>query len=299
MGLIGFQGDKPITAVIVPPAPISHPNILPCPSPNNINRTPSQLDITNIPNMSLCNPHPNTPRTLPPPSFIEFDMNNPPTQVQSISPILSSEKTCLSLEEFSLNHHGIKKILNNALSEAEKNPVSIEIKDYLKKGLTFISQKEHELSSSQAIGLIDGNVEVIERDVPSICSSQSSLLEEVVPDGNHKKKSKIQNKPPPNIRCFMQQSVTINNTQQVVSMIPPTNTPFFPIVSSPPQCSNPQLLLQAHPNDLPSHDTPCHSPTLMVFHQYSLRKNKLIKRTYPIQKAHVTTLLNKVTTATF
>ncbi|MBW0556885.1 hypothetical protein O181_096600, partial [Austropuccinia psidii MF-1] len=55
---------------IVPPAPISHPQILPFPPPNNINRTPFQLDITNTPNMSLCNPHPNTPQTLPPPSFI-------------------------------------------------------------------------------------------------------------------------------------------------------------------------------------------------------------------------------------
>ena len=86
---------------------------------------------------------PNTPQTLPPPSFIEFDMNNPPAQVHSISPILSSEITRHSCEEFSLNHHRIKKILNNSLSEAEKNPVSIEIKDYLKKGLTLISQKEH------------------------------------------------------------------------------------------------------------------------------------------------------------
>ncbi|MBW0559146.1 hypothetical protein O181_098861 [Austropuccinia psidii MF-1] len=62
----------------------------------------------------------------------------------------------------------------------------------------------------------------------------------------------------------MQQSLAINNTQQVVSIIPPTNTPFVPIVSSPPQSINPQLLLQAHPNYLPSPDTPCHSPTLMV-----------------------------------
>ncbi|MBW0538858.1 hypothetical protein O181_078573 [Austropuccinia psidii MF-1] len=143
--------------------------------------------------MSLCNPHPNTPQTLPPPSCIEFDMNNPPMQVQSISPILSSELTCLSPEEFSDNHHRIKKILNNALSEAEKNPVSIKIQDYLKKGLTSISQKEHELSLSQVIGLIDCNVQAIEREVPSICSSQSSLLEEVSPDENHKKKWKIQN----------------------------------------------------------------------------------------------------------
>ncbi|MBW0537324.1 hypothetical protein O181_077039 [Austropuccinia psidii MF-1] len=203
---------------IVPPAPISHPHILPCPPPNNINRTPFQLDIINTPNMSLCNPPPNTPRTLPPPSFIEFDMNNPPTQVHSISPILSSELTRLSREEFSLNHHRIKKILNNALSEAEKNPVSIEIKDYLKKGLTLISQKEHELSSSQAIGLIDGNVKVIEREVPSICSSKSSSLQEGIPDGNYKKRRKIQNKPPPNICWFMRQTVTFNNTQEVVSM---------------------------------------------------------------------------------
>ncbi|MBW0590107.1 hypothetical protein O181_129822, partial [Austropuccinia psidii MF-1] len=128
---------------IVPPAAITHHHNMPCPPPNNVNGTPFQLDITNTPNMSLCNPLPNTPQTLPPPSFIEFDMNNPPTQVQSISPILSSELTGLSCEEFSLNHHHIKKILNNALSEAEKNPVSIEIKDYLKKGLTLISQKEH------------------------------------------------------------------------------------------------------------------------------------------------------------
>ncbi|MBW0525115.1 hypothetical protein O181_064830, partial [Austropuccinia psidii MF-1] len=28
---------------IVPPAPISHPHTLPCPPPNNINRTPFQL----------------------------------------------------------------------------------------------------------------------------------------------------------------------------------------------------------------------------------------------------------------
>ncbi|MBW0521157.1 hypothetical protein O181_060872 [Austropuccinia psidii MF-1] len=220
---------------IVLPDPITHNHILPCPPPNNINRSPFQLgksflphvissptflqkilDITNTPNMSLCNPHPNTPRTLPPPSFIEFNMNNPPIQVQSISPILSSELTCLSCEAFSLNHHRIKKILNNALSEAKKNPVSIEIKYYLKKGLTLISQKEHVLSSSQAIGLIDGNVEAIEREVPSIFSSQS--LEEVVPDGNHKKKRKIQNKPPPNICRFMQQTVTFNNTKEVVSM---------------------------------------------------------------------------------
>ncbi|MBW0535902.1 hypothetical protein O181_075617, partial [Austropuccinia psidii MF-1] len=184
---------------IVPPAPIPYNHILPCPPPNNINRSPFQLDITNTPNMSLCNPHPNTPQTLPPPSFTEFNMNNPPTQVQSISPILSSELTCLSCEKFSLNHHHIKKILNNALSEAENNPVLIEIQDYLKKGLTLISQKEHELSSSQVIGLIDGNVEVIEREVPSIRSSQSSSLEEVFPDGNHKKKQKIQKKPPQTI----------------------------------------------------------------------------------------------------
>ncbi|MBW0568419.1 hypothetical protein O181_108134 [Austropuccinia psidii MF-1] len=168
--------------------------------------------------MSLCNPHPNTPQTLPPPSFIEFNMNNPLTQLQSISPILSSELTCLSREEFSDNHHRFKKILNNALYEAEKNPVSIEIKDYLKKGLPLISQKEHEFSSSQAIGLIDGNVEAIEREVPSIGSSQSSLLEEVVPYRNHKKKQKIQNKPLPNICRFMQQTFTFNNTQEVVSM---------------------------------------------------------------------------------
>ncbi|MBW0546084.1 hypothetical protein O181_085799, partial [Austropuccinia psidii MF-1] len=70
-------------------------------------------------------------------------MNSPPTQVHSISPILASQLTCLSREEFSLNHHRIKKILNNALSEAENNSVSIEINDYFKKGLTFISQKEH------------------------------------------------------------------------------------------------------------------------------------------------------------
>ncbi|MBW0552241.1 hypothetical protein O181_091956 [Austropuccinia psidii MF-1] len=70
---------------IVPPAPITHHHIFPCPPPNNINRTPFQLDITNTPNMSLGNPPPNTPQTLPPPSFIEFDINNPLTQVQSIS----------------------------------------------------------------------------------------------------------------------------------------------------------------------------------------------------------------------
>ncbi|MBW0512310.1 hypothetical protein O181_052025 [Austropuccinia psidii MF-1] len=128
---------------IFPPAPITHPKILSCPPPNNINRTPFQTDITNTTNMSLCNPHPNTPQTLPPPSFIEFDMNNPPTQVQSILPILSSELTHLSREEFFDNHHRIKKIFNNALSEAERNPVSIHIKDYLKTGLTLISQKEH------------------------------------------------------------------------------------------------------------------------------------------------------------
>ncbi|MBW0548236.1 hypothetical protein O181_087951 [Austropuccinia psidii MF-1] len=83
---------------IVPPAPITHPQILRFPPPNNINRTPFQLDITNTPNMSLCNPHPNNPHTLPPPSLIEFNMNNPPTQVQSISPILSSELNLLSRE---------------------------------------------------------------------------------------------------------------------------------------------------------------------------------------------------------
>ncbi|MBW0488101.1 hypothetical protein O181_027816 [Austropuccinia psidii MF-1] len=126
-----------------PPAPITHPHFLPCPPTNNINRTPFQLvlDITNIPNMSLCNPHPNTSKSLTSPSLMEFDMNNPPTQVQSISPILSSELTRLSREAFSLNHHHIKKILNNELSEAEKNPVTIEIKDYSKKGFTLITQK--------------------------------------------------------------------------------------------------------------------------------------------------------------
>ncbi|MBW0460546.1 hypothetical protein O181_000261 [Austropuccinia psidii MF-1] len=54
----------------------------------------------------------------------------------------------------------------------------------------------------------------------------------------------------------MQQSVTINNTQQVVSMIPPTTTPFVSIVSSAPQSINPQLLLQAHPNDIPHNSPP-------------------------------------------
>ncbi|MBW0551665.1 hypothetical protein O181_091380 [Austropuccinia psidii MF-1] len=74
-------------------------------------------------------------------------------------------------------------------------------------------------------------------------------------------------------------------------MIPPTNTAFVPIVSSPPQAINPQLLLQAHPNDIPSPDTPHHSPPLVVSNlmglislQYSLRKNKLIKRIYLTQK---------------
>ncbi|MBW0485684.1 hypothetical protein O181_025399 [Austropuccinia psidii MF-1] len=62
----------------------------------------------------------------------------------------------------------------------------------------------------------------------------------------------------------MKQSVTIDNTQQVVSMIPPTNTPFEPIVASPPQSINPQLLLQAHPNYIPSPNTPSHSPPSMV-----------------------------------
>ncbi|MBW0483120.1 hypothetical protein O181_022835 [Austropuccinia psidii MF-1] len=62
----------------------------------------------------------------------------------------------------------------------------------------------------------------------------------------------------------MQQFVTINNTQWVVSMIPPTTTLFVPIVSSSPQSINPQLLLQEHPNDIPSPDTPCHSPPSMV-----------------------------------
>ncbi|MBW0525018.1 hypothetical protein O181_064733 [Austropuccinia psidii MF-1] len=62
----------------------------------------------------------------------------------------------------------------------------------------------------------------------------------------------------------MQQYVTINNTQRVVSMIPPTNTPFVPIVFGPPQYINPQLLLQAHPNNTPSPNTPCHSPPSMV-----------------------------------
>ncbi|MBW0474366.1 hypothetical protein O181_014081 [Austropuccinia psidii MF-1] len=185
--------------------------------------------------MSFCNPPPNTPLTLPPPSFIEFDMNNPPTQVQSISPIPSSELTCLSHEEFSLNHPHIKKILNNALSEAEKNPVSIEIKDYLRKGLTLISQKEQELSLSQAVGLIDGHVEVIESKVPYIRSSQSSLLEEVVPDGNHKEKWKIQNKPPPNICMFIQKAVTFNNTQEVVSMNMSSTTSTL-CTNSTPNC---------------------------------------------------------------
>ncbi|MBW0515552.1 hypothetical protein O181_055267 [Austropuccinia psidii MF-1] len=224
---------------IVTPAPITHPKILPCPPPNNINRTPFQLDITNTPNMSLCNPPPNTPQTLPPPSFIEFNLNNPPTQVQSISPILSSELTCLFCEEFSLNHHRIKKILNNALSEAENNLVSIEIKDVLKRGLTLISQKEHELSSSQAIGLIDCNAELIEREVPFIRSSQSSLLKEVVLDGNHKKKQKIKNKPPPNICRFMQQNVTFNNTQKVVSMNMSSTTSPLCTNSTPPNLSTP------------------------------------------------------------
>ncbi|MBW0547960.1 hypothetical protein O181_087675 [Austropuccinia psidii MF-1] len=204
--------------------------------------------------MSLCHPHPNTPQTLPPPSLIEFNMNNPPTQVHSISPILSSELTRLSHEEFSLNHHHIKKILNNSLSEAEKNPVSIEIKDYLKKGLTLISQKDMviiilhvcpqfcinfisllvELSSSQSIGFIDGNVELIEREVPSIRSSQSFFLEEVVPDRNHKKKTKIQNQPPPNICRFMQQAVTFNNNQEVVSMNMSSTTSTLHNNSTPP-----------------------------------------------------------------
>ncbi|MBW0557542.1 hypothetical protein O181_097257 [Austropuccinia psidii MF-1] len=72
-----------------------------------------------------------------------------------------------------------------------------------------------------------------------MCSSQSSSLEEVVPDGNHKKKQKIQNKPPPNICRFMQQTVTFNNTQEVVSMNMSSTTSTLHTNSTP------------QPNDLP------------------------------------------------
>ncbi|MBW0483200.1 hypothetical protein O181_022915 [Austropuccinia psidii MF-1] len=78
----------------------------------------------------------------PAPTFIQFDMNNPPPQIQSISPVLSSELTCISHEEFSLNHNRIKNIIHNAISEGEKHPVLVEMKDYLKNGLTLITQKE-------------------------------------------------------------------------------------------------------------------------------------------------------------
>ncbi|MBW0474048.1 hypothetical protein O181_013763 [Austropuccinia psidii MF-1] len=84
-----------------------------------------------------------------------------------------------------------------------------------------------ELSSSQAIGLKDGNIKVIEREVPSILSFQSSLLEEVFPEGNHKEKWKIQNKPPPNI-CSNDQFLevpagSIPNSPAQVHPLTPTN----------------------------------------------------------------------------
>ncbi|MBW0484951.1 hypothetical protein O181_024666 [Austropuccinia psidii MF-1] len=53
-------------------------------------------------------------------------------------------------------------------------------------------------------------------------------------------------------------------------MSPPTTTPFFPIVSSPSQSLNPQLLLQAHPNDIPSPDTPRHPSRSMSPHDTSI-----------------------------
>ncbi|MBW0469587.1 hypothetical protein O181_009302 [Austropuccinia psidii MF-1] len=101
-----------------------------------------------------------------------------------------------------------------------------------------------ELSSSQEIGLIDGNVEGIEREDSSIHSFQSSLLEKGVPEGKNKKQ-KIQNKPPSDIHKFMQQTVTFNNTQEILSMNMSSTT------SAPCPNSTPQLLLRTQPNDLP------------------------------------------------
>ncbi|MBW0485456.1 hypothetical protein O181_025171 [Austropuccinia psidii MF-1] len=87
-----------------------------------------------------------------------------------------------------------------------------------------------ELSSSRAVFLIDGKIQVIEKQAALIRSSKSSSSEEY----------------------------------HVASIISPTNTPFVPIVASPPQSINPQFLLQAHPNYIPSPDTPLHSPPSMV-----------------------------------
>ncbi|MBW0484907.1 hypothetical protein O181_024622 [Austropuccinia psidii MF-1] len=82
---------------------------------------------------------------------------------------------------------------------------------------------------------MDGNVEVIEREVPSIRSSQSSLLEEVLPDGNHKKKRKIQK----------------NHHQIFFPLIClPLHQPSIPILP-PPQSINPQLVLITQSNYLP------------------------------------------------
>ncbi|MBW0461727.1 hypothetical protein O181_001442 [Austropuccinia psidii MF-1] len=197
--------------------------------------------------MNICTPQRNLQPTHPPPAFIQFDMNDPLPQIQLISPVLSSEFTCISHEEFSLNHNCMKNIIHNALSEAEKHPISVEIRDYLKNGLTLINQQEQ-----------DGSIQVIEKQAALIQSSEEHPV-----DLPQNKKQIIQNKPPQNIHCFMQQSVTINNTQRVVSMIPSTTAAFVSIVSSSPQSMNPQLLLQAHPNDIPSPDTPCHSPPSM------------------------------------
>ncbi|MBW0572348.1 hypothetical protein O181_112063 [Austropuccinia psidii MF-1] len=112
--------------------------------PNKINRTPFQLgkcllpippqhkhflktisEILNTPNMNFCTSQRDLQPMNPPPAFIQFSMNNLPTQIQSISPLLSSELTHISHEEFSLNHHCIKNIISTSLCETEKHPISV------------------------------------------------------------------------------------------------------------------------------------------------------------------------------
>ncbi|MBW0494730.1 hypothetical protein O181_034445 [Austropuccinia psidii MF-1] len=115
-----------------------------------------------------------------------------------------------------------------------------------------------------AVLIANGNIQVIEKEASVIQSSQSSSSKENIVDLPQKKKHKIQNEPLPNIHHFMQQYVTINITQQVVSMIALTTNLIVPIVSSPPQSITPQFLSQEHPNDFPSLDTPCNPPTSIV-----------------------------------
>ncbi|MBW0488350.1 hypothetical protein O181_028065 [Austropuccinia psidii MF-1] len=229
-------------------------------------------------------------------------MNQPPPEFQPTAPVLSSEIMQLSPAQFTLNHHRIKQILTTSLHKIKNNPVSIEVRQYLLHGVDLISWKDHEIRASSSIGIIDGNIELVQPQTPSIHSSQSSsLLEEDPTKSPQCKKHKVFHKLP-NIHRFMQRGVTIHKNSELPTptdptfhqdnsnhpMIPPTINPQILLKSTSPDDPAPQVI----PNPLQQLKRKGHQIIFPVLLPKKITTLRLYPIPIPLNNTHISTQKN-------